>query len=435
MIPRIGPLWRRLRSTPRLGRDIAAVATLVVLGLIAATLILAQLNVSPPWRVRTKLGVEVADAIGVSPGNSQEVRIAGVPVGFITDARPTARGTTVLTLSIDSGTTIFTNASAVLRPKNPLNEMYLELSPGGPPAPPLAPGATLPVTQTSRPVQIEEALGHLDARARAALTALISESDIALARAPRVLPGALTATQRSLARLQPVVLALQQRRRNIQRLIGGLADVAAAVGHDDARLTALLDDTQHTLGVLARRDDQLARTLDQLPGLSGDLSGALRATSALAVQLNPTLDDLYAAAAALPPALRRLGDTAASVRDTARTGTPVLARLRPVLADLRPISASVRETLSQLRPVTRWADYVTAQLAPWMYDLSAFVVNTNSVFSIGEPGGRRLGRGAITFDPARPDGLTSATDARTGTYRDAPSPLGRYPAPGEGGPR
>jgi phospholipid/cholesterol/gamma-HCH transport system substrate-binding protein len=427
--------WQRLRSVPGLGRDVASVAGLVALGVLAAWLILAQLNLSLPWRAHTELYVEVADAVAVSPGNSQEARVAGVPVGFITAARPTARNTTVLTLDIDPGITVYRDAHAVLRPKNPLNEMYVEIDPGGPPAPPLAEGATLPITQTSRPVQIEEALGHLDVRGRAALTDLIAESDTALARAPQVLPGTLSTAQDSLQRLEPVLTALRQRRQNIQRLTGGLAAVSTAAGHDDARLTALLDSTQRTLGVLATRDDQLARTLDQLPGLSADLTGALHSTSALTAQLNPTLDDLRDAADALPPALEGLTDTAGRLRETARAGTPALAAARPVVADLRPLAGDLRDSVEALRPVTRWADYATAQVAPWMYDLSAFVANTNSVFSVGEPGGRRIGRGALTLDPTHPFGTSDPGGSNSNTYRDAPSPLGPYPAPGQTGPR
>ncbi|MEJ2889863.1 MlaD family protein [Actinomycetospora aeridis] len=427
--------WRRLRRVPGLGRDVLVLVGVAALGVTAAVIILSQLDVVPPWSGYREIKVEVTDAVAVSPGNSQEVRIAGVPVGLIEDAEATDHDTSILTLSIEPGHPIFDNARAVLRPKNPLNEMYVSLAPGGPPGRELGADDVLPATQTQRPVQVEEALGGLDERSRTAMTALISESDEALARAPQALPAGLDATSATLDRLRPVVTALAERRDNIRRLVGTLSRVATAAGRDDARLTSLLDSTQATLATLTRRDDELARTLEQLPGLSEDLRRALASTSTLTDELDPTLDELRAAAPELPSALARFGDTAGSLRDVAGRAAPVVGEARPVLADLRPAVTDLRGTLEDVRPVSRWADDATAQVAPWMYDLQAFFTNTNSVFSVGEPGGRRIGRGHLSLDLTQPDGVLPPARAGTNTYRDGESPLGPYPAAGSGGPR
>jgi phospholipid/cholesterol/gamma-HCH transport system substrate-binding protein len=427
--------WRRLRSIPGLGRDTAVLTGVAVLGVVAAVVILTQLNFVPPWSSRSEIRVEVDDAVSVSPGNSQEVRIAGVPVGLISDSEATDHHTSILTLSIEPGHPVYADARAVLRPKNPLNEMYVSLSPGAPPARELGGDDVLPITQTSRPVQVEEALGGLDDRSRTALTSLVSESDEALARAPQSLPAGLDATSATLDRLRPVVTALAQRRDNIRRLVGTLAQVSTAAGQDDARLRGLLDSTQATLATLSSRDDQLARTLDQLPGLSDDLRRALSSTSTLTTELNPTLDELEAAGDALPPALERLDDTAGTLQQVAAQATPVVAKARPVVAGLRPVVSDLRGALSDAHPVARWADDATSQVAPWMYDLQAFFANTNSVFSVGEAGGRRIGRGHLSLDLTNPAGTLPPDRAGTNTYRDGPSPYGLYPAAGSGGPR
>lgn len=415
-------------------RDLAAFAVVAAAGVGAAVAILSSLDAEWPWSGRTEYRVEVDEAVAVSPGNGQEVRIAGVPVGVVTGAEPTARGTAEIVVAVDGEQRLYDNARAVLRPKNPLNEMYLSLDPGGPPGRPLPPGGTIPAAQTARPVQADEVLTHLDERSRAALTALLAESDAALASAPADLPAGLDATAGSLVRLRPVVESLAQRRENVRLLVASTARIAAAIGDDEPRLRTLLAGLDRTLGTLAARDSELAATLDALPGLTADLRRALGATTTLTTELDPTLDELHTAADDLPAALTALAGTADELAEFARDARPVLDAAGPVVRDLRPVVADAGPGLADLRGVTRWADDATAQIAPWMYDLGAFVHHTNSLFGIKEEGnGRALGRGHLTLDLASPDGRDR--DPGGFTYRDGESPLGPYPAPGSGGPR
>ena len=45
----LGQRWQRLRTVPGLGRDVAAMVTLVTIGLVAAGMILSQMNFTAPW--------------------------------------------------------------------------------------------------------------------------------------------------------------------------------------------------------------------------------------------------------------------------------------------------------------------------------------------------------------------------------------------------
>ncbi|WP_308259548.1 MlaD family protein [Pseudonocardia sp. H11422] len=426
--------WQRLRTVPGLGRDVIALTGLVAVGVTAAVLILSQMNYLPPWSDKTVFDIEFDEAVAVSPGNGQEVRIAGVPVGVITDSQATDHNTSRVTVAIDQGHPVYDNARAVLRPVNPLNQMYISLDPGGPPGEPLPEGGMIPVTQTSRPIQAEEVLNHLDERSRLALTALLAESDTALASAPQLLPADLRATQKSLVDLRPVMQQLADRREHIRQFVTALSQIATAAGDNDERLTSLVNSTQQTLAVLTERDAELRQTLGELPGLSTDLRQAMSSTSALTTQLNPTLDNLDAAAEDLPGALDRLGDTTQQVRDTVAAAAPVVAKARPVVDDLRPVVTDLRGTFGELAPVTRWADYATAHVAPWMYDLGAFVYNTSGIFNVSDAQGG-LARAQLQLNIANPTAIETPEDMTTNTYRHGESPLGPYPAPGEGGPR
>jgi phospholipid/cholesterol/gamma-HCH transport system substrate-binding protein len=376
--------WERIRTVPGLGRDVGALAALVVVGLVAAVGIQANLATSGLFESRTVLKAEFASVPGVNPDSSNRVTIAGVAVGYVSAAQTTDHGTALLTLNVEGNQKIFDNARAVLRPKNPLNEMSVELSPGGPPGQPLPTDGIIPVAQTSRPIQADEVLQHLDARTQTAMTALLSESDTALARAPEELPAGLGATTDTLVALQPVATALQTRRAKIAELVTALSRIAAGVGKNDQRVAQLVDATQTTLGVLSRNQGALRDSVDQLPGLSDQLRSALTSTQRLTQQLDPTLDDLHRASDALPPALDRFTGTVKQLGSTVDAAAPFVAKARPVVADLRPLVADSDTALDDLLPVTGKLDSDTATVTAYLTEIRAFVYNTRSVFGAGD---------------------------------------------------
>lgn len=423
--------WRRLRTVPGLGRDFTVTVALMAAGVVAAVLVLSQMNFVAPWAHRFSFRIELADAVAISPGNSQEVRIAGVPVGQIVDSTPTDHDTSMVTVSLEPGHPIWDNARAVLRSVNPLNQMYITLNPGGPPGHPLPEGGVIPVSQTLRPIQLDEVFDKFDSRTQAALTQLLAESDNALVNAPDTVPVALTAADTSLTTLKPVVTRLAERSRNIRDLVTALSHISTSLGGNDARLTALVDATQTTLTTLAARDDQFGSTLAQLPGTTDALRHALDGVSHLSGQLDPTLRDVREASDELPGALSKLHDTLGPAHDTVREARGVVGKARSLVSDLRPIVGDLRHSMSDLRPVASCLDDVTAKVAPWMYDLGGFVYNTNSLFSAADPNGG-WGRGHVTVALNGPTGSLRPGEKDTNTYQQGGSPLGPYPAIGSG---
>src|SRR5205807_8248356 len=95
------------------------------------------------------------------------VRVAGVDVGKVTSIKRTGN-TGLVTMEIQSrGLPIHADATAKIRPRIFLEgNWFVELRPGSPSAPTLNSGATLPVTQTSDPVQLDQALDALNTDTR-----------------------------------------------------------------------------------------------------------------------------------------------------------------------------------------------------------------------------------------------------------------------------
>ncbi|WP_460431613.1 MlaD family protein, partial [Amycolatopsis echigonensis] len=122
---RIKKTWERVRSEPKLGRNVLTLVVLVVLGLAVGGYIVSRQGAGTttwPWQDRFIMKAEFDNAPAVSPGNGQEVRIAGVKVGQIDSASVSDGGKALLTLSIDPQYKVYDNARTVLRPKSPLNE-------------------------------------------------------------------------------------------------------------------------------------------------------------------------------------------------------------------------------------------------------------------------------------------------------------------------
>jgi phospholipid/cholesterol/gamma-HCH transport system substrate-binding protein len=379
---RVSRAWERMRNEPGLSRNLAVTVGLFVLAAVAGGIILTNQRFNWPWEDEFTFYVTLQSSPGVSPGNGQEVRIAGVQVGDIRSVEVDDQGDAKLGLAIDPQYRVYDNAKVVLRPKSPLNEMYMELNPGAAPGKQLDEDGVLPVANSARPIQIDEVLGHLDVTTRDALTSLLSESDVALAKAPEQLPEGVAETDQVVKNLRPVAEALQSRKDTLANLVTSLQQIATSISGDDKRLSELATALQRTLDTVGKRNDSLDATLATLPDLTRKLKQATDSVQGLSDQLDPTLENLHKATGTLPESLSRLTKTVDRIGSTVDAATPVVAKARPVVADLRPFVGNLNEALPSLGSITKNLDPVTGNLVSYLNDLGAFVVQTRSVTSL-----------------------------------------------------
>jgi phospholipid/cholesterol/gamma-HCH transport system substrate-binding protein len=383
----------------------------VALGLAATLVMVSESASALPWQKTMTIRAEFAEVPAVTTKSSQQVRIAGVEVGKITKSEVTDRGTALLTLTIKGEQNVYDNAVAVLRAVNPLNQMYVNIEPGGPPGHLLGDGAVIPLSQTRKPVQTDQILDKFGPEAQAGITDLLAQSDVALASAPRDLAPGITAADKTLIDLRPVMTALQTRKEKLKTLVTSVGQIAAAVGGNQERAVRLADSTEQTLGVLAEHDKDLQGTLEQLPGLYSQLRRTFDATQQLTDQLDPTLDDLKAVSGELPKTLRKFTDTVDTLGDTVKAAKPVMSEGKKVVNDLRPFSDDLDHATNDLSPVTHEFPRITGQVTDYLTEIRAFTYNTSSVFGV--------------------------QDARSGIIRGhviAPLPDGIGIPPGQGGP-
>ena len=124
---------RREARDPLPLRDFLAVVGLLVVGVTVAVVILSQQGLRFPLVEDSpkRIEVELQDAQAVEPGRGQTVRVAGVEIGKIAGVH-LEDGVAVVELDIDRHyeDMVREDATALLRPKTALKDMFLEVDPG-----------------------------------------------------------------------------------------------------------------------------------------------------------------------------------------------------------------------------------------------------------------------------------------------------------------
>jgi phospholipid/cholesterol/gamma-HCH transport system substrate-binding protein len=98
------------------------------------------------------------ETIGVYPGSS--VRVLGVPVGKVDAVQP--EGTQVkVTMTIDAGVLIPASAQAVVVSASVVSDRYVQLTPAYTSGPQITDGATIPISRTAVPVEVDQIYASL----------------------------------------------------------------------------------------------------------------------------------------------------------------------------------------------------------------------------------------------------------------------------------
>jgi phospholipid/cholesterol/gamma-HCH transport system substrate-binding protein len=265
------------------------------------------------------------------------VRIAGVNVGQVTDVQPlgSGKGATV-TMEIQSdGLPIHQDAEMKIRPRIFLEgNFFVDILPGSPSSPALKSGATVPINQTSTPVQLGDLLTSLQSDTRSDLRTLIEEYaqkglgnggaqayNRALATAPEAFRTSSIANDATLG-LQP---------HDLSHLLRGQQRLFAALSTNPATLQDLVTNLRITTGAFARQDVALQATIPALRDV-------LKVGTPALVSLDRALPPLRAFAHDALPGTRSSGpaiDASLPFIHQAR----LLVRpqeLRGLVADLRP---------------------------------------------------------------------------------------------------
>ncbi|MGI8558259.1 MAG: MlaD family protein [Solirubrobacteraceae bacterium] len=331
------PTRRRTQRSP------LALGVLVVVAVVLATYFgfAKRLPFSPRWTMR-----------GVFSSASQlrkgaPVRIAGVDVGKVIALQRGPGTTALVTMDIQAkGRPIHADALLRVHPRLFLEGgFFVELAPGSPSAPTLDSGHTIPLSQTSVPVQFFSALSALNEDTRTSLASTVHQVAIGFGG------GGSQGLRAAFAELGPALkdtaivaqAAQGTRPDDVSHVIHASFGIAATLAAHDASLSGLLSSYSKVTGTLAQKDLQLAGTLrgaDQtlraMPPALAALDRALPPLRRIAVDARPALR-------AAPPVLR--GATAMLSQLDALVQP---AELPALLGVLQPLASSLPSLYARL---------------------------------------------------------------------------------------
>lgn len=329
------------------------------------------------------------------------------------------RSLVTLTVQRDQLPRIYANATAAITPRTPLQDLQVDLAPGGPPARALPPGATIDVSQTTIPVAPDVLNDALDSDTRQYLSALLSAVGEGVAgRGPdlRELFEAIGPTARQVSQLTE---ALSGRRQELARVVHALSLIAAAGGARAGAIAQAVSGGAQTLRAIAAEDAPLRASLRLLPSTLSAARDALQHGAALSAQLQPTAVALTPALAHLPAALRateavsNTGERSlrTTLRPFVRATTPALSTLRPALAHLVAVTPDLANGFKVLEYVVDELFYTDGGTAhSYAYWLAWAQHDGNSTLSTGDAQGQVV-RSALIFSCSMLDALPTLTGA------------------------
>jgi phospholipid/cholesterol/gamma-HCH transport system substrate-binding protein len=299
---------RRL-SGPRVGSVVFLAVMLTIT--IALGLVIGEVQ----FRPTNDYTAEFSDSSGLKEG--EEVRVAGVRVGEISDTRLTPRNSVLVTFTAGSEQRLTGGTRALARLKNLTGDHFLQLADG--PGPPrlLQDGDAIPLERTAPALDLNVLL--------AGFRPLLRALD----------PGQVNQLASS------VVAVLQGQTGTVQDLLGNIGSLTNTLADRDAVIGRVVENTNAVLGTLDERDRNLSSLITGLQqlvtGLSEDrqvigqslegINDLTTTTAGLLQEARPPLREDIVQLGRLSEVLNRNQDTLDLVLSRLPTLYPQLSRI------------------------------------------------------------------------------------------------------------
>src|SRR3954454_5747479 len=310
--------------------------------------ILSNQRLRFPWEATPyTLKASFSTAQSVTPGQGQTVRVAGGRVGDI--AKVTLKdGRGIVTMDVDPqyADVIHTDASALLRPKTGLKDMFVDLEPGTKRAPRAKNGFTIPISNTLPDINPDEIFGALDADTRDYLRLLVDGGGRGLDKQGNNLRELLRRFEPTHRDLATFTTKVSERRRNLRRLIHNLNVLNTELAGKDTELSQLVSTSSQVFRAFASEGANITRAVDELPGTLQQTTTALGKVERFAKVLGPASKAL----APVGPAIDKANGKAIPL---GKEGTPILQnQIRPFVRDARPLVRDLKPAAATLSKST-----------------------------------------------------------------------------------
>ena len=367
---RIGALLRTRRERLVLG----AGACIVAAALVAGGVLLHQAS-----HQGTQVTAYFTEAVGVYPGST--VRVLGVPVGTVDAIQP--QGTQVkVTMTVNSGVAVPADAKAVVVAASVVSDRYVQLTPAYTGGPQLTDNATIPVSRTAVPVEVDQIYTSLNRFAQALGPNGLNKNG---ALSELVKTGAANLTGNG---------------ANLHAMITQFGALSKTLGDNSGNLFATIISLQRFTSMLKANDGQVRLAEQQLADVSGFLAADRQ--------------DLGAALNQLATALGQVQGFIASNRSLIKSNVAKLASITKILADER---ASLSEAVNTIplavdnvvnaydatnRTLDGRGDLNELSMGPGAHDLAAITPGGTGAGSAGPAGAVPLSPSALRAVPPLP---------------------------------
>jgi phospholipid/cholesterol/gamma-HCH transport system substrate-binding protein len=345
--------WRRHDEIPVVElRHLNPVRTGIVFLVILVIAVYFGFTKHIPFKHGFRLKAVFATAVNVHP--KAPVRIAGVNVGTVSSIERKG-GVGVLNMEIEpKGLPIHADATLKIRPRIFLEgNWFVDLQPGSPSARTISSGSTIPITQTSNPVQLDQVLDALNSDTRANLQDFLQGYGDGLTRKPNAADNAdqdpdvygLNAAQalnktyhRSPSALRGSAIVQQAlggtEPHDLSELVAAIGKVTAALNVHEQQLSEWVPNFNAFFAGFAAQSQSLSSAVAHLPG-------ALHNAGRAFASLNAASPSIRAFAKAIIPGVEQQGPTI----------TAALPWIEQVQASLAPSElGGVAKSLNEAAP-------------------------------------------------------------------------------------
>jgi virulence factor Mce-like protein len=391
------------------------VGAMTVLVIMVAVFLAYNANTGLPFVKTDELKVDVASGSDLVPGN--EVREGGFLVGVVSDLTPIqlpsgqVAGQLTLQLTKAYGK-VPTDSTVSIRPLSVLGLKYVDLRVGTAKKP-IKDGGTLPITQTSVPVQFEDIFQAFDAKTRKSIDRNLVGFGDAFAGRGSALNDTFASLPSLLGYLKPVTQYLGDPNTELTRFFNNLEGVMGAVAPVAQTNAQLFTDMATTFQAIDHSPSDLEATIAKSP------STEQVSTRSLAVQ-RPFLADFNTLGTQLAPATAELKDALPDINPAIEAGTHTLARTPVLNANLQQVMNALKNlsqapgtnvavnaltsTVNTLNPMVRYLGPYQTVCDDWNYFWTYLSEHISEATSFGF-----AQRALINFgNPTQPNNVGSA---------------------------
>ncbi len=315
---------------------------------------------------------EFRNAFSVIPG--EDVKIAGVKVGSIKDLDVTDRQTASVLLEVtEPGFGDWrADAECSIRPQSLIGEKFVECTPTQPrpqgaAVPPLLRTrkrdgktvAVLPISQTSRPVDLDLVGNITRLPYRQRLTILLNEFGAGLAGRGADLAKVIRTADPSLKATDKVLDILGAQDAVLRKLATDSDAALAPLARDRRQVADFVTQSGKVAEATADQRQALEAGIQRLPRFLRELRPTMERLGALSDQGTPLLRDLGTAGPDVGRFVKELGPFSSSATasltslgDASVVGRQALVESRPIVGDLKDLTGSSKVLARDLRELT-----------------------------------------------------------------------------------